>query len=741
MLSGTVFSYFYGIHMNNTKTALALTVSALSVSAWAAEKAVNPEDTIVVQAATRGDFVPGGDTPMPAFLDGQVANGGRLGMLGQQNAMDVPFSIISYTAKLVEDQQAKTIADVVANDAGVQYVQGYGNSAETFRIRGLKFDGDDMTFGGLSGVLPRQVVDAQMVERIEIFKGANALMNGAASSGVGGMINLEPKHAGDAPQAKVGVDYTSDSQIGATLDAGRRFGDNDQFGARVNLVHREGETTITDDRRRTTLLSTGLDYKGDRFRTSLDLGYQKKTFHGSPTSVNISVVDFIPAPPDNNRNFSQKWAYSDIDNTFGMWRSEYDITDSWTAYTGLGAQHAHEEGIYSAPKLLDKSGRAMVSRLDTNRISDTVSGMAGLRGQFDTGFVSHKVNVGYSAQSKNEKIAWKMSKTAENPYTNIYHNGGVAAPDSTNSNGKGGDYSAPRTSGRTRTQGWLLSDTLGVFDDKLLFTVGARHQKVVIRGYDKMTGAENPADGFDGSRWMPTYGVVYKPWEEISLYANHTEALQPGKTAPNTAVNYGQSTGIVHSKQNEVGVKADFGRVGGSLALFEIKMPTAILDSETKHYGLDAEQRNRGVELNVFGEPTLGLRLNASATWLQATLTKTNNGVNQGNEAIGVPNFFAVLGAEYDIKPVEGLTATARVNHSGSQYADLANSKKLNDYTTLDLGVRYRFAVNQSQNQMVVRAGIDNVTNENYWASVDDSGTYITQGEPRTFKVSVGYEF
>jgi iron complex outermembrane receptor protein len=124
-----------------------------------------------------------------------------------------------------------------------------------------------------------------------------------------------------------------------------------------------------------------------------------------------------------------------------------------------------------------------------------------------------------------------------------------------------------------------LSDTLGVLDDKLLFTAGARHQKVVIRGYNKITGAENAADGFDGSRWMPTYGVVYKPWEEISLYANHTEALQPGKTAPNTATNYGQSTGIVHSKQNEVGVKADFGRVGGSLALFEIKMPSAILDA------------------------------------------------------------------------------------------------------------------------------------------------------------------
>lgn len=741
MLSPATLTLFDGIHMNNTKTILALTMGAISGSAWAADTAKKAEDTIVVQATTQNDFKPGGDTPLAAFLDGQVANGGRLGMLGQQSAMDVPFNVISYTSKLVEDQQAKTIADVVANDAGVQYVQGYGNSAESFRIRGLKFDGDDMTFGGLSGVLPRQVVDAQMVDRIEIFKGANALMNGAASSAVGGMINLEPKHAGDIPQAKVGVDYTSDSQIGTTLDAGRRFGDNDQFGARVNLVHREGETRIQDDRRRTTLLSTGLDYRGDNFRTSLDVGYQKKTFHGSPTSVNISLVDFVPAPPKNDRNFSQKWAYSDIENEFGMWRSEYDITDNWTAYTALGAQHAHEEGLYSAPKLLDKSGTATASRLDTNRISDTVSGMAGIRGNFATGFVSHKVNVGYSAQSKNEKIAWKMSKAADNPYTNIYHNRGVDAPASTNSNGKGGNYSDPLTSGRTRTQGWLLSDTLGVLDDTLLFTVGARHQKVVIRGYDKITGAENAADGFDGSRWMPTYGVVYKPWEEISFYANHTEALQPGKAAPNTATNYGQSTGIVHSKQNEVGVKADFGRVGGSLALFEIKMPSAILDSETKHYGLDAEQRNRGVELNIFGEPMLGMRLNASATWLQAEMTKTYNGLNQGNDAIGVPNFYAVLGAEYDIKPIEGLTATARVNHSGSQYADLANSKKLNSYTTLDLGMRYRFALNQNQNQMTVRAGIDNVTNENYWASVDDSGTYVTQGEARSFKVSVGYEF
>lgn len=720
------------------KTLLALAIGAASHTVWAAtaDDSKTKEDTIVVQATPEADFTPGGNDLVPAYLDGQIAHGGRMGMLGEQKAMDVPFNVIGYTSKLVQDQQAKTIADVVNNDAGVQAVQGYGNYAETYRIRGFKLDGDDMTFGGLPGVVPRQVMDTQMLERIEVFKGANALVNGAASSGVGGMINLEPKRAQDTPNATMGVDYTSDSQVGGTVDAGRRFGDNNQFGARVNLVHREGETAVEDDKHRTTLAAIGLDYRGDRLRSSLDFGYQKKTFHGGETGLNISGVDFIPRVPDPTKNYSQKWAFSDIENEFGMAKSEYDLTDNWTAYAALGMQHAHETGVYSGPKLLNANGDATAGRLDTNRITDAYSGMGGLRGDFDTGFVSHKVNVGYSAQIEKDKTAWTMSSV--NPTTNIYDNHAVPIPDNAIF---GGNYSDPLTTSRTRSQGWLLSDTLGVLDDQLLFTVGARHQKVVVRNYSNATGAEDTTSRYTESRWMPTYGVVYKPWEELSLYANHTEALQPGSVAPNTAANYGKSTGIAHSKQNEVGVKVDFDRVGGSLSLFEIKKPSALQDSLTGVYALDGEQRNRGVELNVFGEPTLGLRLNGSTVWLDPEMTKTKDGANNGKDAIGVPRFYMVLGAEYDIKPVDGLTATARVNHSGSQYADSANTKKLDDYTTLDLGVRYRMHLNQEKNDMVVRVGVDNVTNEKYWSGVEDNGTYIFEGEPRTVKVSMSYDF
>ena len=109
-------------------------------------------------------------------------------------------------------------------------------------------------------------------------------------------------------------------------------------------------------------------------------------------------------------------------------------------------------------------------------------------------------------------------------------------------------------------------------------------------------------------------------------------------------------------------------------------------------------------------------------------MTKTQDGINQGNKPVGVASFYSVLGAEYDIAAVEGLTATARVNHTGSQYANAANSKKLDSYTTLDLGARYRMRLNADRNEMVWRVGLDNVTNKNYWASVEDNGTYIYQG-------------
>lgn len=104
------------------KTLLALAVAGIAHQAHAADESDTRKqvDTMVVEAKKTGsDFKAGGNAQVPAFLEGQVAHGGRLGVLGEQKAMDVPFNVIGYTSKMVEDQQAKTVGEVLRNDAAV----------------------------------------------------------------------------------------------------------------------------------------------------------------------------------------------------------------------------------------------------------------------------------------------------------------------------------------------------------------------------------------------------------------------------------------------------------------------------------------------------------------------------------------------------------------------------------------------------------------------------------------------
>lgn len=54
------------------------------------------------------------DAPPPAYTGGQVATGGKLGVLGNQDNMSLPFSVTSYTANLIRDQQAQTIGEVLS---------------------------------------------------------------------------------------------------------------------------------------------------------------------------------------------------------------------------------------------------------------------------------------------------------------------------------------------------------------------------------------------------------------------------------------------------------------------------------------------------------------------------------------------------------------------------------------------------------------------------------------------------
>ncbi|MEB2332364.1 MAG: secretin and TonB N-terminal domain-containing protein [Nitrosomonas sp.] len=59
-----------------------------------------------------GTAISPSDLP-PAYAGGQVARGGRVGLLGNRDVMDTPFSVTQYTSQLIEDQQAQNIGEVL----------------------------------------------------------------------------------------------------------------------------------------------------------------------------------------------------------------------------------------------------------------------------------------------------------------------------------------------------------------------------------------------------------------------------------------------------------------------------------------------------------------------------------------------------------------------------------------------------------------------------------------------------
>ncbi|MFT4464793.1 MAG: TonB-dependent receptor plug domain-containing protein [Sodalis sp. (in: enterobacteria)] len=138
----------------------------------------NGTETITVVAKPDNGFTPGGDRLVPAYLDGQIANGGRLGLLGEQSTQDVPFNVVGYTSKLMQDQQTRSISDVVRNDASVQTYYGYGSTQEVFKVRGFELASEDISYCGLYGVLLRQFVATELAERVELLKGSSAFLNG-----------------------------------------------------------------------------------------------------------------------------------------------------------------------------------------------------------------------------------------------------------------------------------------------------------------------------------------------------------------------------------------------------------------------------------------------------------------------------------------------------------------------------------------------------------------------------------
>jgi len=663
-------------------------------------------------------------TPLPAYAGGQIASGGRLGLLGNKSVFDAPFTVNNYTSKLIQDQQAATVADVVANTPSVRQVQNDFAPQQNLFIRGLLFNAREYAFDGLYGLTPIYRPSLEGLERVEVLNGPSALLYGFSPSGnVGGVINLVPKRATDVPITRVTGQYISDAVGGGSFDVGRRFGDANMFGLRVNGAYRNGNTPFDNQNLETGVFTAGFDIRGDRFRMSLDFGYQHDFIKAPLSGFTVASGFAIPNAPSLTRNVQQPWETFLSDTFYGSMRTEYDLAKDWTVFIAAGGSRLRGEGFGTSPRITDAIGTLTeTTSVARAAVQKQWTGEVGIRGKFDTGPINHSISVVGTTYNNDQQFGGYVTGTvfASNLYNPVFYSRPTV-------------FGAAPSIQKIAANSVAMTDTVSIWDERLQLLGGGRYQELKTDVYSPAGLLTSSDAGNAGTKFG---AVIVKPWKNVSLYVSYAEGFGFTATAPTNAVNAGQVLPPLLSQQVETGAKIDFGNVGLTAALFEIRRPSAFLNNSLV-YGLNGEQRNRGFDFNTFGEVTPGLRILGGFTLLDGVLTRTSGGTFDGKQAPGVPHVQINLGGEYDLPFIPGATATARVIYTSPQYYDQANLQQIPDWTRLDLGARYSWIYNKVAYN--ARLNVENVTGLNYWASTGQGS--LQTGTPRTFRFSVSAEF
>lgn len=660
---------------------------------------------------------------VPPFAGGQVAQGARLGMLGNTNTMKSPFSVTSYTDKLIRDQQAATGADALILDPSVRSSHPTGGIVDSFNIRGFPINegnNGEFAFEGLYGIAPTYRIFTDYVERIEVLKGPSAALSGMApNGGVGGVINVVPKRA-EEDLTRLTASYGSTARFGGHWDVARRYGDGKEWGVRASGSVRGGDTPINRQSETTGVGSLALDYQGERFRSWLYLIAQTDRFDAPSRPFLMAPGLQVPKAPDGKLNVTQPWEWSRINDQSALLRTEYDLTEQVTLFADVGGSKTNVERFFGLPTIVSTSGNTTSTPQYFGLSIDRTTYDGGVRARFDTGFVHHAV--AFQASVYHDALHRRL--TNGSLVTSNIYSPTVAPTQFANE-----ISDRPRLSDSELT-GLSIADTLSVLDERVLLTLGVRRQGIEAHNY--LSNVGTLTSSYDKSAVTPVVGLVVRPLDNISLYANYVEGLARGDVAPQNASNFGEVLQPYVAKQYEAGIKVDFGRIATTFSAFEISKASGELSAG--RFAATGEQRVRGLEFNVSGELTPDVRILGGVSLLDGTLTKTAVAANVGNTPIGVPNIQANIGAEWDLPWMRGLTVNGAVIYTGRQFVDTANKQPIPDWTRLDLGARYTTAINGKKT--VFRANIQNVTGESYWSSVASFGTFFL-GAPRTYLLSM----
>ncbi|WP_418120245.1 TonB-dependent siderophore receptor [Variovorax sp. 350MFTsu5.1] len=653
---------------------------------------------------------------------------------------DVPLRELPISATVIDSQQlqasgARRLADLTQFDASVTDAYNSAGYWDYLTVRGFVLDN---RFNYRREGLPISAetsIPLDNKERVEILRGTSGIQ--AGTSAPGGLVNYVVKRPTEQDLRTVRIETSSRGSLLGAIDLGGRFGENRQFGYRINVASENLKPLTHNLDGNRNLFSLAADWRITRDSVlEFEIEQSRKT---QPSQNGYSLLgSVLPAPVDprinlNNQPWSQPSVFKALTGTLRFsqalnadWRWSAQIgqqrlkSDDRLAYAfGCGAEGNYDR--YCSDGTFD----VYDFRSDNERRTLT-AGSINLKGNVTTGSVRHELGFGLMqsrVRNRFDNQAYNYAGTG-----NIWGTAVVPpAPDAT----------TPQTNRDERSTEFSVQDAIR-WNERFTTWLGARHTRL-----------DRSSIGNDGSNPTGYKQDVTTPWIAASY------AFQPGLLAyaswgrgvesqvvPNRISQYsnaGQALPALRSRQWELGLKGGNDAFNWQLAWFDISRPLTNMDlcSGLCEVRNDGKAVHRGLEAGAQWNQG-PWRIGGSVTLIDAKRRgSTANPALNGESPTNVPKQVLRAQTAYRFASVPGLEVAGQLSYEGRRNVLPDGSITLPSWTRVDAVLRYDTKLRGANASWTL--SVDNLFDRRYWkeSPYQFGHVYLFPGAPRTLRLGL----
>ena len=698
-------------------TSLLLALTGASAIARADDAAKSFSESDVERITIRG-----------AFFGQQVADAVKTPTL----LLNVPQSASIISAEQISDQALFSVADVMQYTPGVSIGQGEDHR-DQLTIRGQNTTADFFVDGLRDDV--QYFRPLYNIERIEVLRGANALLFGRG--GGGGIVNRVTKTAdlsGDFTTLNAGIDTFSASSIAVdtnkvidnsnavrlnavfdTIENHRDFKDGERFA--VNPTY---TWAISDD----TMVNASYEYVNDD--RVVDRGVP--SLNGAPLEGFDDT--FFGAPGFNNTQLEAHIARVRVDHQLN---SEWSInaTAQYADYD-KEYQNLYPVGFDDTTNMVTLDGYRDTTQRENLLLQFNVIG------QFEAAGFEHTVLVGaeYGQQdTENARLDNFFTATSDDQQSFLFSDP-LVIPEFT--------LTAPvrdRASDVTFTSAFV-QDEIKLTDNWIL-VAGLRYDSFDIDVVDTIEvndGADDGNNGFlssNDTEVSPRVGLIYKPSEDVSIYASYSKSFLPRSGDQFLTLSLtSQALEAEEFENREVGVKWNISdALSLTAAYFEVDRENgAAVNPDDPETAVLTGTETTGFEVQLVGNITEAWQITAGYSNLDGNQTRVSgNGGFDGQELAQLPEHMYTVWSKYTLN--DDWSAGLGFIYQSEQYASLSNNVELPDFARVDAAVYYNYS-----EDLTIQLNVENLFDEDYFPAAHNDNN-ITTGEPLNARISAQYRF